>query len=1031
LTKKWTPIGWRNHLFRYNVLFNGAVVAEPRLNRRTSKWAGQGMLLWPSLANPIDDGSIRQSWSPDHEAPVLQTDWSRSAFGDARAAGAVFRQEVFAHVAGGGDVKTGTEPLFAWVRVSIGQAASRPDGPTKFTLLFKIHGPEIGRSMTSRDNLRYAWKPYPRCLSWESGAEGTTTAWLREPDGKIRLAVGSCKGCRVDFHPAEKEAELKVEFDVRQDASVEILLPMIPMSQEVVQQERQLGWERALAQADAYWRRKPAAAAVVEVPEEEISRAMRSHLKMAEVIAEKDPTTGEYCTLTGSWTYADVWSTPNSMLPALVLDPLGYHAEAERYLAVFRKHQGTTIPPGKAYRQHPGYLGTPRVYQAINWLSDNGALLWAFAEHALLSGDERYIQEYVPAIVKSCEWIRDARRITGHDGVNGILPGAVATDESKQVQSLWNDGWNYMGLTTAVRLLKRIKHPRAPEFEAEAQDYRQRFREAYGAAARQTPTWTGAAGKVRSRPPRNLSGDKTWGLDHAFYLDCGPLFLVFAGFLNAEEDLMDDARQWFREGPPRKTYKDDGNCWQVPSLQHEISSCEPCYSWVYFHSWQRADRPRFLEGLYSLYTGAISRQTFTVCETRGGITGVTPCLPGVWLARLAVVDDQIRENELHLLRLCPLAWLTTEKETVFERLPTEYGPVTIRARLADGGKTLRVAFLPRFRVSPQRTVLHIPPVQGLSAVVLNGKLLNWDKKATELDLSTQIGRLGHNGEKVADKGATPAQSAVTPIKVPLWPGTAPVGNGTYEQVTSELKVYLPPPARSTRAAVVICPGGGYIRHVVDREGYPIAEWLNANGIAAILLEYRLPAGRPYVPLLDAQRAIRVTRARAAEWKIDARRIGILGFSAGGHVASSAGTHFNTGKAADTDPIERLSCRPDFMLLVYPVVTMGAKTHEFSKKQLLGDKPKPELVQLFSNETQVTDETPPAFLAHAIDDTPVPPDNSRNLVAAMKARLVPVEYLELPSGGHGLNGCKGPLWEQWKAQALVWLTAQKFIPAKAP
>ena len=361
-------------------------------------------------------------------------------------------------------------------------------------------------------------------------------------------------------------------------------------------------------------------------------------------------------------------------------------------------------------------------------------MLWAFSEHALLTGDEKFIAEYVPAILKSCEWIRDARRTTGHGGVEGILPGAVATDEGKQVQSIWNDGWNYKGLITAVRLLKRIKHPRAGEFEAEARDYRQRFRAAYAEAARQTPTWTDAAGKVHPRPPRNLSGDKTWGLDHAFYLDCGPLFLVFAGLMDAEEDLMGTARLWFREGPPRKTYTDSGQCWQAPSLQHEISSCEPCYSWVYFHSWQLGDRPRFLEAMYSLYTGAASRQTHTVCETRGGITGVTPCLPGAWLARLAVVDDQIRDNELHLLRLCPLAWLTTDKEASFERLPTEYGPVTLKVKLADGGKTLQVAFSPRFRLAPQRVMLHVPPLEGLSFVVLNDKPLSWDGKAATLEV---------------------------------------------------------------------------------------------------------------------------------------------------------------------------------------------------------------------------------------------------------------------------------------------------------
>jgi hypothetical protein len=743
LPKKWTPVGWRNHLFRYNVLFNGAVVAEPQMNRRTAKWAGQGVLLWPSLANPADDGTIQQGWRTDHETPVLWTDWGRSAFGDAQAAGVSLRQEFFAHVPdaivvrrapAAEDVKTGIEPLFGWVRASIQQVTAKSGTPARYVFSYKLYGPAIKRSMDMRSNLHYAWTPYPRRLSFEPGPGGGSPACVREPDGKIRLAVAASKGCRLDFRPGEKESVLQIDFDVQRGASVDILLPMVPTSEEIVRQECLLGYDKALAQADLYWRQAPATAATIDVPEEDLSRAIRSHVKMAEIVAEKDPATGEYCSLTGSWTYADVWATPNSMLPALLLDPLGYHAQAERYLAVFRKHQGTAIPPGKSYQQHPGYLGTPKVYQAINWLSDNGALLWAFSEHALLTGDEKFIGEYLSAIVKSCEWIRDARRTTGHGGVEGILPGAVATDEGKQVQSIWNDGWNYKGLTTAVRLLKRIKHPRASEFEAEARDYRQRFRAAYSEAARQTPTWTDAAGKVRPRPPRNLSGDKNWGLDHAFYLDCGPLFLVFAGLMDADEDLMCTARLWFREGPPRKTYQDNGQCWQPASLQHEISSCEPCYSWVYFHSWQMGDRARFLEAMYSLYTGAASRQTHTVCETRGGITGVTPCLPGAWLARLAVVDDQIRDGELHLLRLCPLAWLTTDKEASFERLPTEFGPVTLKVKLADGGKTLRVAFSPRFRLPPQRIMLHVPPCPGLSSVVLNDKPLSWDGKTPALEV---------------------------------------------------------------------------------------------------------------------------------------------------------------------------------------------------------------------------------------------------------------------------------------------------------
>jgi len=286
------------------------------------------------------------------------------------------------------------------------------------------------------------------------------------------------------------------------------------------------------------------------------------------------------------------------------------------------------------------------------------------------------------------------------------------------------------------------------------------------------------------------------------------------------------------------------------------------------------------------------------------------------------------------------------------------------------------------------------------------------------------------GTCLASCGA-PARGISLPSEflVPLWSGPAPVGDGTTETCATRLQVSLPSPATNTRAAIVVCPGGGYIRHVMDREGYPIAEWLTAKGIAAILLEYRLPEGRPFVPLLDAQRALRTVRANAAAWDVNPTRIGILGFSAGGHVASTAGTHFDDGRPSDPDPVERVGSRPDFQMLVYAVITMGEKTHVLSKRKLLGERPGPEKVRLFSNEEQVTPRTPPAFLAHAKDDEGVVPDNSRDYVRALKAQRVEVEYLELPSGNHGLNGCKGPLWEQWKAASLVWLASRGFIPAR--
>jgi acetyl esterase/lipase len=271
-----------------------------------------------------------------------------------------------------------------------------------------------------------------------------------------------------------------------------------------------------------------------------------------------------------------------------------------------------------------------------------------------------------------------------------------------------------------------------------------------------------------------------------------------------------------------------------------------------------------------------------------------------------------------------------------------------------------------------------------------------------------------------------APKKAEPERLKLWNGRAPIGEGKFEQADAKLTVHRPEKANG--AAVVICPGGGYGGLVSGPEGHGIAAWLNRHGITGIVLEYRLPAGRSQVPLLDAQRAIRTARSHAKEWGIDASRIGIMGFSAGGHLASTAGTHFDDGDPKAEDAIERLSCRPDFMILVYPVITMGEKTHQGSRNNLLGKNPEAKLVDLFSNEKQVTPKTPPAFLAHAKDDRAVVPDNSQAFHDALQVHKVQSKYLELPSGGHGLNGYKGPMWDAWQEQSLAWLAELKLIPA---
>lgn len=272
-------------------------------------------------------------------------------------------------------------------------------------------------------------------------------------------------------------------------------------------------------------------------------------------------------------------------------------------------------------------------------------------------------------------------------------------------------------------------------------------------------------------------------------------------------------------------------------------------------------------------------------------------------------------------------------------------------------------------------------------------------------------------DKMEDRG-------VITNRVALWSGHAPTGDGKFVSADAYITVYRPANANGT--AIIICPGGGYGCLVAAPEGHGIANWLNQHGIVGVVLEYRLPRGNPFVPLLDAQRAIRLVRSEGKSWDCDPGRIGIMGFSAGGHLAATAATHFDGGDLNSPDPVNKIYSRPDFAILIYPVITMGLMGHAGTRENLLGQTPGAGMMELFSGEKQVTDRTPPVFLAHAKDDSMVPPENSRLFFEALQTHHVAAKYLELPQGNHGLNGYKGPMWDAWQSQALQWLVAQKMM-----
>jgi acetyl esterase/lipase len=285
--------------------------------------------------------------------------------------------------------------------------------------------------------------------------------------------------------------------------------------------------------------------------------------------------------------------------------------------------------------------------------------------------------------------------------------------------------------------------------------------------------------------------------------------------------------------------------------------------------------------------------------------------------------------------------------------------------------------------------------------------------------------------------------AADPVKeIPLWPaghsgnaGGEPTVAGTPEWLELDkenpsITPFLPEPDKRTGSAVVVCPGGGYGHHAMGHEGLAIAEWLRARGVAGVVLRYRCGGGKNQqpAPLEDAQRAIRMVRSRAGEWGIDPERVGVLGSSAGGHLASTAATMFDDGQADASDPIEQLSSRPAFAVLLYPVISMEKGiAHGGSRDNLLGKEPSDELVAQWSTDRRVTDRTPPTLIISTSDDKTVPIKNSLLFYEALLAHKVPAEMHIWETGGHGfgLRGGDRPV-DQWAEQLEQWLRVHQLI-----
>jgi acetyl esterase/lipase len=295
-----------------------------------------------------------------------------------------------------------------------------------------------------------------------------------------------------------------------------------------------------------------------------------------------------------------------------------------------------------------------------------------------------------------------------------------------------------------------------------------------------------------------------------------------------------------------------------------------------------------------------------------------------------------------------------------------------------------------------------------------------------------IEALTPDSDPATEAEAAPAPPPIPPSgeAIPLWVEGAPAAKGRGEKHTPSITPHWPEPGTATGVSIVVCPGGGYGGLALDHEGDQIAAWLNAHGVAAFILRYRhAPDYQHPAPLMDARRALRTVRAHAAAWNLDPNRIGMMGFSAGGHLTATAGTQFEPGHPQAPDAVERESSRPDFLILGYPVITLADPyTHAGSRKNLLGSQPDEMLVEALSAENRVSSETPPTFLVHTTEDEAVPVQNSLLFYAALVRQGVPAELHVFERGRHGLGLAREDLgMSAWPAQCVTWLRLRGILP----
>jgi len=758
----WSPVSWKDHLYDFNIFYDGTILANPtglgininvlpedqifaselRVRLMTSNPCPQETVSSKSacdialmqLLNP--DGRHIDGWE-QCKTPVYVIEHS------VLGVPIVVKQKQFAHIPGGQPVRKGNEVLFLWVRFEVADIIEEINCLKEMYVCLSILAPSLIVGMGAYNNITFNYgfgiPAYPAALHCEGDKTLEKPCYVRHGSpyqsnlfgaflyGKRnRLAIpGKQKDISVQFvrsqffSPANKHlTHIVIKIPVKIGAKADFVYPFVPVEDYLIEKELSYGYDGALSEAEKFWASQLRTKTQIKMSELLLQGWMDNLPRLTAMIAHKLPEENWYGLPSGSYCYEAAWPTSLAM-HLYGLDFLGFGKEVEKYLEPYRMYQGQKKPASPYLEKHPGYFSTPQQLSAIDWITDHAAILWIAAEHAMLSRDTNFIKNWTLPIVKACQFICDAIDTKGHGHYEGILPPAISNDSGWCSQTVWNNAWHHKALKTASFFLKGINHPQADFFIEKAAEYRNRFREIFREVVKKSKKWKTADGTSIPLIPAVLSGGKGWELAHAFYLDTGPLVCVFGELFDADEEEMKAAIRWFREGPQWRIYRQFSSEWQPAVLDHEISSCEPCFSWNIFHSLQLEDREKFTMGLYSLFAAGASRQSFVSCETRNGVFG--NCFSyglALMLTRLCVIQE--KDNQLHLLKMAPIAFFEG-KGLRWENVPTYFGNISISARFSD--KTLNISV-----VKPQKkveTIVHIPPLQELEQLIINGKRVKY------------------------------------------------------------------------------------------------------------------------------------------------------------------------------------------------------------------------------------------------------------------------------------------------------------------